>query len=567
MIWKKNNLFITFYLLINLSFASTQVEKKDVTKAIVWNKWEFNFFSKINYLNPYSDVTISVIYKGSGNQTIKGYGFWDGENNFKIRCMFPTAGTWTWETICSDSTNKELHNRKGIIEVGEYSGNNILYERGYLKISVNKKYLTYHDGTPFFWFADTPWSALIAATQDEWENYIQKRKSQHFNVLQIHSRDGWINRKTDRLGNKPFIGSEDSLRWNPEYWKETDRKIQYANDQGMIVFFAAVRQPGPGVSDKDTNQVKFFARNLAGRMMGNFVVYSPIADDLWTSYADVSGAELKKATNIHLVTAHPRFFREPAEIFLKKDYIDFAGMQTGSGWRFDPYFKEKKVPHSASVAIQNVIEWPFDLYYMNPDKPILNLEGVYDSKARVTGDETRYESPFPSRISHSAAYLSVLNGTRGYSYGINGVWNWGTTRGWLGETWSFDEAMNQHCTNYLKYMYELFSSVEWWNLIPRPDLIMNQSENWLEKMALSVTSDGKQVVAYLQDNDFININMNVLSGTVKTRWFNPEKNSWIKEDVLVVNAGIHSFQKPIGWDDAVLVLETVSVASTSLPKK
>ena len=104
---------------------------------------------------------------------------------------------------------------------------------------------------------------------------------------------GWAVQTTDRSGNAPFLGaggqkvgwaksttvSDADFRWNPAFWQGVDRKVQYANDQGMITFFCAIGQNhnGHNFPKTDRTQVELFARNFAARMMGNFVVFSPDA--------------------------------------------------------------------------------------------------------------------------------------------------------------------------------------------------------------------------------------------------------------------------------------------------
>jgi len=531
--------------------------------AITWNRWENTLTSTKTYNNPYLDVSVAVTYTGPNGESITGTGFWDGNNAFMIRNMFPKTGVWTWKTTCSDTTNTGLHNQQGTVTVSSYQGSNTLYQKGYLKISPDKRYLTYNDNTPFLWLGDTPWSALIGASQSEWESYVQKRKSQHFNVLQIHSRDGWISRTTDRDGNPPFLGTGTTLRWNPLYWHGVDNKIKYANDQGMIVFFAAVRQPGPGVSDKDTAQVKAFARNLAGRMMGSFVVYSPIADDNYTIYADESGNQIQASTSVHLVTAHPRFQWVPAETFFGKSYIDFAGIQSGAGWRYDPYTPgSKKIPFSAPLAVQQAIDWPLALYRKTPTKPVLNLEIPYDAKSLQIGESATYEQPYPVRLPRSTSYLSMLNGAKGITYGVFGVWNWGVDVGWGGSTFTFSEALSQPSGDQMKYLYDLFSEVDWWLLVPRPELIADQQTDWLKKTALSITPDGREGVAYIQDTASMTITMTGFSGTMKARWYNPMTGLWVSGPSSVANSGTSVFTKPSGWQDAVLVLEYSGTSPT-----
>lgn len=104
-------------------------------------------------------------------------------------------------------------------------------------------------------------------------------------------------------GNLPFTGSGRSLQWNPAYWQGVAQKVQYANEPGILAFVCAVRYPANETvfSWENLAQVRLFARNLAARLMGNMVVYSPVADDLWTSQADACGEALRAATSVHLV--------------------------------------------------------------------------------------------------------------------------------------------------------------------------------------------------------------------------------------------------------------------------
>ncbi|MBK9130641.1 MAG: DUF4038 domain-containing protein [Gammaproteobacteria bacterium] len=520
-----------------------------------WARWETALASSVSYRNPYSDVTVSVAYTGPNGEVFTGNAYWDGGNIFRLRFMFPTPGTWVWTTSCSDTGNTGLHNRSGTVTVAPYTGSNILYERGYIKVGATDRYLTYNDGTPFLWLGDTAWSAPIAATQAEWEAYVQLRKAQKFNVIQVHSRDGWVKLTTDTDGNPPFTGSGATLAWNPDYWRGVERKVQYANEQGLIVYFTAVRQPALDFPETDSVEVARFAQNLAARMMGNFVVYSPIADDVWTSMADVSGNALASSSSMHLITAHPRFFLTPAQTFHDRAYIDFAGLQSGNGWTYDPYIPEPRRPFDATLASQAAIEWTQTLYNQVPIKPVINQEVVYDSRNLQASDTVNYLQPYPARLPRSTAYLAMLSGSAGITYGAGGVWNWGQNVGNATAGWSLAESLARPSATQMQYMYELFSGLNWWDLEPAHGLIQNQSSDWLARMVVARTRDGGLGVAYLPDNDGIILDMSDFSGPMSVRWFNPITNVSLVDPTQVMNTGNHAFAKPGGWSDAVLVLQ------------
>lgn len=47
------------------------------------------------------------------------------------------------------------------------------------------------DGKPFFWFADTCWSAFTSITENDWDYYLTRRAEQGMNVLQINTLPQW----------------------------------------------------------------------------------------------------------------------------------------------------------------------------------------------------------------------------------------------------------------------------------------------------------------------------------------------------------------------------------------
>ena len=54
-----------------------------------------------------------------------------------------------------------------------------------ITISENKRYFKKNNKN-FFYFADTCWSAFTNIDLDSWEYYLQYRRRQGFNVLQIN---------------------------------------------------------------------------------------------------------------------------------------------------------------------------------------------------------------------------------------------------------------------------------------------------------------------------------------------------------------------------------------------
>ncbi|MBI2497968.1 MAG: DUF4038 domain-containing protein [Opitutae bacterium] len=385
-----------------------------------------------------------------------------------------------------------------------------------------------------------------------WPRYLENRRRNKFTVVQVHCGSGFTKLVTDRAGNAPFSGTGAALQWNPAYWQGVEQKVRAANDRGLVVFICAVRQPGTGFPakdfpEKDPEEVARFARNLAARLMGDFVVYSPVADDEWSPLADAAGESLDRATALHLISAHPRFLLGPAATFRDKAYVDAAGLQTGEGWTYDPYKKEPRQPFSTLLAARNAREWPLDFYRRTPVKPVINHEGPYDHPIEPDG-----RVPLPPR---KAGYWSFLSGACGFTYGCFGIWNWGQPVKWY-PAYDFQTALDLPSVAQMKYLAEFFGGIRWWTLEPHPEAVLDQTDDPLHKMGFARSAAGDLAVAYLPDNAGISLNPAGLSAVLRARWFNPQDGRFAPAAAVAAGTPAATiYRRPADWEDAVLILD------------
>jgi len=266
-----------------------------------WTLWEQALTSTKPHPDSDNEVTLRVTYSGPNQERIAGLGFWDGDHTFKIRCLFPKPGTWTWKTECSDAEDPGLHHRSGTVEVELYSGSNPLYRHGYLRVSSNRHYLEHTDTTPFLWVGDTAWAAPMNARMEDWRTYVRDRHDKRFTGLQVFTASDWAGTQ-ETEGHPPFLG-EGLARPNPAYWQQYERKIQLANDEGLVVLIVGLMEPVKRYPDAASAQR--FARHLVARLMGNFVIFSPSFDSPYMELGDGVGQVVRQSSALHLITQHP----------------------------------------------------------------------------------------------------------------------------------------------------------------------------------------------------------------------------------------------------------------------
>lgn len=503
----------------------------------VWERWQTELASTVSYKNPYRDIRLDVQYSGPGNETFTAPGFWNGGSTFVIRTAFPSTGTWHWRTICSDTLNAGLHDQSGDVSVLPYDGDNALYKNGFLKVSDNKRYLAYDNGTPFLWVGTTAWIAPLRATGKDWKTFVDDCVDKKFSIIQLSPASRWSGDSADVEGNVPFFGDDLNI-WNPAYWDGFDEKVEYANEKGIVVFIVGLMEPVVRYPSEESASV--FARNLTARLSGNFVILSPSFDSPFNELGNKVGNVINEATSRHLITQHPGTPYHPpiqtiADRYYGEPYLDFSMCQSGHNGG-----KRK-------LCVWKAVHWNLDLYRRG-QKPVINGEAYYEAD---TTDKTRARKYLgTARDARELGYLSFLSGALGYTYGAYGIWNWerDSTRGWY-----WKKAMHYPGSTQMKHLHEFFSDLPWWKLEPRHDLVLNQKKDSVSYMALSKTADNDLLVAYLPQSDTIRINLDDFSFPAEVTWFDPVTGRYIPEGRRARKDG-NEFVSP-GLPESILLLK------------
>ncbi|MCU0917264.1 MAG: DUF4038 domain-containing protein [Planctomycetes bacterium] len=496
-----------------------------VPSAHAWERWEHVLVSTRSYANPYADVILRVAYTGPAGQRLQAYGFWDGGDTFRIRCAFPTPGTWQWETECSDTDNIGLHRQRGTVVVAPYAGDNVLYRRGFLKVNKDRRYLVYGDGTPFPWLGDTAWAVPHRASDEEWAAYLADRTAKHFTLLQVAPAPAWSS-PSDRRGQAPYT-DETCSQWNPAYWQSFEQKVQRANEAGLVVLLVGLMEPVKRYPEAD--KACLFARNIIARLYGNFVIFSPSFDSNFMPLANDVGRVAREATAVHLITQHPGTpSAQPtptySDQYYDEPYLDIAAVQTGhNGGRLD------RCAHHA-------IEWVVYLYRHEPHKPVINLEAMYDAQG---------EKAWRAVDARSLGWRSWLSGAMGYTYGAGDVppkvpQGSGAIWKWVTDPQKYDyweKALQWDSAFQMQYLHDFLAAIEWWRLEPAHDFIRNQPQDVTRQMVLARTAVGDLAVAYLPDNEAIEMAASAFPVALAGRWFDPVQGAYAATAAYTENRG------------------------------
>jgi hypothetical protein len=307
---------------------------------------EWGYTSQKAYNDPFNEIDVDVVFTNDAGRQWRVPTFWAGGNEWRVRFAPPLPGNYKYHVESTDKNNADLNGHEEMLRVEPYRGANPLLMHGPLKVSANRRYFEYADGTPFFWLGDTWWDGLCTRISvDEFRTLAADRQTKGFNVVQIVAGLYPDEPPFDDRGKNEggFAWEPGFTRINPAYFDAADRKIQSlvrAELSPAIVGSWGYYLPLMGV-----DKAKKHWRNLVARYGAYPVVWimcgelpmpyylsdHPQEDSAmqrkgWTEMA-------KYVRNIdpygHLITAHPS--RSARQEVLDESVLDFDMLQTGHG--------------------------------------------------------------------------------------------------------------------------------------------------------------------------------------------------------------------------------------------
>lgn len=329
-------------------------------------------------------------------------------------------------------------------------------------------------GKPFFWLGDTGWLLFVKCTREDAIRYLDARKKQGFNLVQVmvlHDLPNTVNVYGDSALRKldiaqPIVteGSRPEDANQYDYWDHVEFIIREAGKRNMQMALVPMWGSNIKIGKPTAFQIKTYADFISKRLghLHNIIwlnggdVSPADAMDLW----DLMGKTIKQNDARHLMTYHPRGRYSSSEWFHTAPWLDFNMFQSGhKSYAQDTSAKDKY--HFGEDNWMHVIK---DLG-LAPHKPTLDGEPSYENIPHGLHDSM--DRRWTAQDIRRYAYWSVLAGASGFTYGENAVMqfhhlgdkdaNFGVNQPWEAALYSPGAKQMQ----YLFSLVQLFGSNHW----------------------------------------------------------------------------------------------------------
>jgi hypothetical protein len=500
--------------------------------------------------------------------------------DIRYRWYNPRTGTYTDYEDCEKSSSESFSPPSSgdwvlVIEsytISSSTGNSELItpfstEISQLKVDSSGNYLVKSDGSPFFYLADTAWKLPQRLNRQEIDSYLQKRKSQGFNVIMI--APGYGIDSSNAYGHYAYENNDfDNPRVvsgsNNDYWDHLDYIIKKADELGLYVSIIPIWSNHYGSESESTY------RNI-GEFYGNR--YKDYDNIIWIMGGDIrpngmenkframaeeitrqiTGSTLDSNKKV-LITYHPCGWYEDqghphtSSISLHNaNWLDMNGIQSG---HYD----------ASSPPLLNYKYIETD-YAKSPKKPTSEMESLYEGHYFKNSLSYRKGDAFDVRRN---AYWSVFAGGYGYTYGNNNIWpfyleSMGDLKHHQDTNWK--EALDSLGANdmiHLRNLMESKGTQGYLRRIPDQSMILNSNPDNEYKIYAMRDSQGSYAFVYIPSSGkTVKMDTSKMSGNkIISKWYNPRDGTYIEIDEIT-KPSQRTYTTPSSGEDWVLVIESV----------
>ena len=440
------------------------------TKSIPrFGVFETSFRHAGEYENPYIQLeAVATLTRPSGG-AVKINLFWDGNDVWKLRFAPDETGVWKWAVSSRDAG---LSGKSGAF--------NCVASRnkgGIHPMAGHPEHFQHQDGTPFWLFGDTHWSAFGIDLEEGMDraalkHYADVRSAQGFNFVSAILTSPGVNE------GGPFFHDKKTEQINPAYYREVDVRINYLNSKGITVMlfinwsnpqnYIQVWQTFP--SDEACLR---FTRYVTSRYSACNVCFGVTGEwdhtkDKRDLFCQMGRIVQKNDPHGRMITIHSHSWRASVREFVKEPWMSFGDYQQN----YRDLHKEVLLSRGAGKPVVNG-EYGYHLRDMNGD-------GVIDKAHSDSTQSMRH-----------ASYDIAMAG----SYFVTGfgATYWGGYRD--------PDRFNPTNPKYdpwiedAGHIRKLFSGLPWWTLSPHDEYISGSG------IVYCLADPGKLYLIYVRQTD------------------------------------------------------------------
>ncbi|MDX2196768.1 MAG: DUF4038 domain-containing protein [Cytophagales bacterium] len=436
-----------------------------------------------------------------------------------------------------------------------------------LKISDNGRYINYDDNTPFFWLGDTAWELFARLSRQDADLYLTDRAQKGYTVIQAVA---WAELDSAMVpnvyGDIPF-NNNNPLTPNEKYFQHIDYVVNKA--QSLGIYIALLPTWGDKILKKWGNGPEVFtpqnaykyAQWIAKRYAKKPIIWvvggdrNPENDRVYNILTAFGNGLKTVCGTSQLVTFHPQGNSASATFFHDQTWLDINMVQSGHG--------KKDFPNYLFMSAN---------YILKPTKPTLDGEPRYEDLPvkwwvykhpqgweynTISAGDTNFKMGwFTDNDVRKAAYMSMMAGACGHTYGHNSIWQmWQPKyKANIPVVCTWKEALSKPGGMQMGYMKKFFQSFDWQSCIPAQHMI---NENWTTcedyNMAMEYINHGL-IAAYSSVGKPISIYTQKIPGSkLKISWYDPRKGEFIKTEIIQKNTITELKMPAEGTDWAIII--------------
>ncbi len=545
----------------------------------IWEPMELTLTASGNYENPYMDIDVWINLKGPGFEK-RVYGFWDGDNTFRVRYTATAPGEWSY--ISGSSIQDEgLNGVSGHFIATEWSEEEKKANpsrRGILRPSENGHGFVHPDGSSFFMIGDTWWATptyRFKWSDDDtrrpieecyFKDLVHYRKEQGYNTIAmlashptwandeyppeveiekgIFARSAWKQSGTESAknmhneGGRPFMfpgnipGYEqlvpDFHRINPEYFRHMDKKVAYLHEMGILSFIETARRDVSTVWKKYgdwPNTYTRYVQYIFARYQTHFCLLSPIHFDY--KECSIPSRDYNEPINLWLEKyGPPPFGTLLGTNAAPSTLVNFGGPEEAPWLTFHQTGNWREHDHHWYLT---------EIHYSIPAMPAIAGEPYYPGFPNEQPPADSHEAELNNRAGLYGSFLSGALG--GVIYGAEGIWGGDIEPEAPRNIWQSMQFLSGKQSPYLRN-FALSEGDRFFDLEPNSELVTpNKAGDALgyRGWAYCAATKARDYALYFMEKDCPPVTARGLTPCTRYRmnWFDPETGNWSEESSVL----------------------------------